>query len=451
MNQASMGEPIILSGRSSKFKGLEMISFQKDDFGSRLESIITQLSVKIRDNTYPSSVNLNKVDEVRELTSVISSRLKMQVTINTDLYLAAIIPFYPNRHHIFLDNFFQGINIRDQNRILDRKDVQHGTVNIEKAILGGIFSEYVNEVFMDFRTLVKDLMMSPPEVTAILLHELGHGFDACEFSDRIERNNQVVAEVFRHISDRNDKSDMAYVYKELRRVSNDITEKEVEDLIKGTRIVAGYTWFKVCIGSIQSQMLEDTYDKTSFEAASDSFAVRFGYGRALSTGLEKLHASQRWMKDPKYGQAFSYLIVIMFTIGMVVAGAALFASSHIIIATYVTVILLSAFRLSGSDVKYMEYDELKVRYGRIRNDIIEMLKRSAMDDARMKETILSIKELDILIDSIPTHSTFLGDIADFVFSSAKGAARAVKEQQLQEKLISNDLFLKSSELKVANK
>lgn len=452
MDHNEQGSGIILRGRHMKFKALELISFQNDDFGARLEIVMTELHKKIRDNVYPAGENIRRTQEVKQLEQMTKERLGLTVSIETNEHLAAIIPFYPNRHHIFLSEFWRGnISLRDQNRILDRKDVQHGTVNTDKARLTGIFSEYVNETFMHFRDLVKYYDLTPPEMTAVYLHELGHGWDGCEYADRLESNNQVIAEVFRHITDRGDKTDMKYVYKELRKVNEEITEKEIDSLVNGNKVIAGYTWFKVCVGGVNSQMSNKTYDKTSFEAASDSFANRFGYGRAIVTALEKLHKDQRFFMSSKTGAVVGYIgsaIANCAILGLILT---LIGAGSVLVAVYLSFFLAISLRMSGSDLKDLTYDELKVRYGRIRNDMIEFLKRSNTPDEKMKEIILSIKEVDSIMETIGTGRTFLGDVADIMFSGASQASRSIKEQQLLENMISNDLFLASSELKLAVK
>ncbi len=92
-------------------------------------------------------------------------------------------------------------------------------MDIEKAKLGGFFSDYEHSVYMNFTELVTTFKMEPGEITAILLHELGHGFYACEYSDRHASSNQILSNLSKELAKDKVKRNPDYIYKELVKLN----------------------------------------------------------------------------------------------------------------------------------------------------------------------------------------------------------------------------------------
>jgi len=428
---------------------LEMIEFQgNDQFGVEMEAIYAKLQKKILDGGYKTYGNVQDSEEVALLSRLITARLGLKVDIIVDSAPAAILPFYSNKNHVFLNEFFRGnFSIRNQEKILRKSVGKAGTVNTQKAKVGGIFSEYENLLFLNFHDLFETFKLSAPEVVAVTLHELGHAFYACEYADRLETNNQILANVARELMDNKEKKDMVYVYRELEKVNPKITEEEVDKLINGNRVIAGYTWFRAVVGSVASQMQNDKYSQSSFEQMADNFSSRWGYGRQLISALEKLHGH---MGSPESSRGMLFFISMMQTLYfLVITTFAVFSLTigAIPMALFLGIVSFAMLRLSGEDAKDYTYDELKIRYKRIRNEYVEMLKTLKLPKEALKDTLEDIERMDRSIQETHRFSSVLTAVANFIFSSARDADRSIREQQMLEELSFNDLFVKSAEFK----
>lgn len=438
----------LLPNLSSRKVATEVIDFQQDDFGAKLEALVTTISTKITDGTYKDDYELKGEKEIFDLQELVEKRLGLKIKIITNGMLAAIMPFYSNKNHIFLNKFWRGdINIKDQDKLLKGFNNKEGSVDLQKAKLGGIFSEYVNDVYINFRVLIKEIKLSPAEITGIILHELGHGFYICEYSDRLESVNQVLANVATEVLGKK-KKDLNYVYRELEKVNPNIKKEEVEVLLGDNRVVAGVKWFETIIGTVKYQLNVDTYDNSSFEQLADNFSSRFGYGRQTIIALDKLH---KVMGSPDKSKTDIRVMQILSLIS-VIGGIALIGS---LLVTAMPVGLLYAFlfgflfRMSGTDMQDHTYDELKQRYIRLRNDSVELLKTDKLNKDIAKNVLEDIYIMDSVIKETYQWSTAFGKLANFVFSGARKSKTSIEEQMLLEELLSNDLFIAAAKLKFA--
>lgn len=420
----------------------ETIASQSDDFGKKLETLMGLIHSEIS-----SKESIEKISErhpvVEAIEKLIFSRIKMKVSIITDEAPAAIMPFYSNRNHIFLPDFFRGnISLRDQVKLLKKSEGKTGTVNLQNATLSGLFSEYEHSLYLNFNTLIKEFNMTPGEMAGVTMHEIGHGFDACYYSDRAERTNQILANVARVLAG-GEKGDIEYIYRELKEVKPSITKEEVDKIVNGGRVVAGLTWFRTFIGIVRSQMLDDTYNKTSFESGADSFASRFGYGKELMLALDKI--SVGYPEKSAGIRSMIYLLnasallglglLIMFSLG---AGA---LAAALVFSCYSLLVLV----LSREDVGDYTYDKLKHRYLRIRADAIDQLKSKSLKKDTVRSLLDGIYEMDAVIKETSVVNVPSSAIANILFSGAREAVNSIDDQQLMEALSSNDLFIHAAE------
>lgn len=437
--------------------GLEVISFQNDNVGAKLEAEITNLTVKVKDKTYKDDEEISDSDELKNIKGILMRRFGLKFDIDVSSMLAAILPFYSNRHHIFLNKEHIGVNEREATRILKSGRELKGTVNIDAARVTGVFSEYPNYLFMNFREQIKSFDLTTAEMTAVMLHEVGHAFEACNYADRFESTNQIMANVFNEVTSRKEKADMTYIYRELKKINPELTEKEVELLTSDNKVIAGYYWFKFVVGGVQSQMPVRKYDETSFEALSDNFVSRLGYGRHLISALEKIHRKQ--MSHPNSAiQKFIYWSQVMNLYSALIGFSIL--TSSLIISVAVSPLLIVNFGLylfglglavwySGDDKKDMTYDDLRDRYKRVRNDVVEALKNNKLPDEQVKIFVGNIKAMDKLIEGTNTTKNAFNQLSWVLFPANRRADASVKEQRMLEDLIANDFFVKAAELQTA--
>lgn len=425
---------------------MEMIDFQLNDrFGQELELIITEICSAVNEGINGSA--LAKLDAMRELEKCIYKRLGMRVTFNVTENIAAIMPLYSNEYHIFIPKQWHGnVDIPDQKKFLNNLENKKGTVDIKNAKLGGFFSEYVHTVYMQFYELVKTFNMKPPEIVAILLHELGHGFYACEYSDRLATTNQVLANLSKEVAKDKTKRNPEYIYKELVKLNPETKKEMVDDFAKGDRVVPSVGVFKYTIETITHQLDNYKYDSTSFENLADNFAARFGYGPQLVTGLKKLHDIY---PENAYRQ-FGFWITVVALIGLVALTIGLFMASSFILSFfygYIGLALAWAMVTSaGEEGRDYTYDDIKFRYKRIRDQLVQQVKLKKYNVKDAVNIAKQIEYMDELIRNTGQYRSFLDFIMNHIRPANIKAKKSIERQQLLEDLANNSLFIQSLKL-----
>lgn len=422
---------------------LESISRQTDGFGDKLTKIVKLITDDVDDGKKIT----RKHPAVEELSKAIYARLGLKVDITTGGAIAAIMPFYSNRNHVFLHEYWRGHNnlIKKQTEILKNIDGKTGTVDLAKAKVSGIFSEYNHPLHLNFNTLRTGYALEADEIAAVLLHELGHAFYCCYYANRTDTTNQVLLQLSKDLTN-SDKRTVEYIYKELHKVAPDITKAEIDNVLHANKVVAGIQWFKTIVKVVRASTVNSKYDETSFEQLADNFPSRFGMGRSLTEGLDKLHV----MAPEKNRAVFfiEHFLSILVTVFLLVTVGNLLALGAVLPGMFYGLMTYLFFRANGEDYKDYTYDKLKIRYQRVRNDAIEQLKQLDMSTEEVKKLIETIKVIDDIMKDVGNYKPLPTAISNLIFPGARQAMSAIEIQQTLEKLSANDLFLKSSEFRI---
>jgi hypothetical protein len=452
-----IGDIIMFLERRNKFNfAMEMIDFQNDKFGERLEGVVTRI-YKVIDNTIGiTSDRVALLSETKELAMLVKSRLGFGVDIITHKALAAVMPFYGQAHSIFIPKKWHGELaddfVQEQLNAVKSNKKDKGTVNTAEARVGGVFADVVIQLFIDFLQLKNVYRCTPAETTGIMLHELGHAFCGMEYSDRMDTNNQVLADLTKAILGKKSNKDVNYIFRELKTVNPKIKREEADKLMSSDKTVASYNWFKYIIDisgdGTGTQIENGKYSSTSFEQMADNFASRFGYGRHVTTGLDKLIKSG-WSPEKQRSAWLFWQIFILIGIVTMVWWLAVAISGgfllEILIGALLTVMFVST---SGEDGRDYTYDKLKLRYIRIRNDLVESLKDPKMDKKEVKTIVDNIYVIDGCIKETFEYNNLLDGFLNVFWSSDRRAGKSIQEEQLLEELASNMLFVRAAELRL---
>lgn len=436
---------------STQHWALEMIYLQNREFGQKIQAILSVLKDKILQGVYHSERIVRDSKELKHLSKLIFDERGMRVEFVTHGPLAAVLPFYINKHHIFIPQWFRGLfEIKDQEVAMANFLNKKGSVDREKAKLSGIFSQYTTKVFMNYTELFKGMEFTTAEVTAILLHELGHAFYIFEYSDRIDSTNQILAKVADHLATEKDNPNQEYVYTELKKLKPDIDQQELEKLCSGNRIIAGWRWYKFVVEMDNQhdrhQLRDYTYDRTTFEMLADNFAARFGYGEELLVALDKLHTSGN---DPqKYlGWLVMWQIIVAGYFAMSVFAMFAALSSNFVLAAFVGFLIYAQIFAEKEDSREYTYDDLRLRYKRVRQQFVEMLKDLQLSKEEVKDVLDNIATADKLISETYEYRNLFAAIGNLFSSDARYAKSSISEQQMLEVMANNDLFIEAAKLR----
>jgi hypothetical protein len=447
----------MLVKRKSKLGiSLEMIDFQTDKFGARIEDIISRLYSSMDKSAATNNETIVAMPEIQELEMSVAARLGFSIKIKTNQALAAVMPFYSQPNHIFIPDQWKGQPADDfiANKLdtVLKSGKRKGIINTKNAVVGGLFSEVCVDVYMNFKMLKGMYGLTPAETTGVFLHELGHAFYAMEYSDRMDASNQILANLAKTCLSKKNNKDTTYIYRELEKINPKIRKEEIDKMMSNDKTIASYSWFKFVVqasaADTSSQMPNGIYNQTSFEQLADNFASRFGYGRQVVLGLDKLHKAN-WSPEKQRSAWIFYqfmaiasvlasVMLLLYSIGI---GAVL----PVVVFGFMTYLIFSS---SGESSRDYTYDKLKIRYLRVRNDIVEMLKDPSLDKTNVKQAVTNLYSIDAIIKDSIEYNTLLDGFLNIIWTSDRNAGKSIREEQLLEELANNMLFVKAAEIRL---
>lgn len=438
--------PNILSSKNKGKLVLEMIDFQLNDkFGQDMELHVTDIIASINNGVPPHQVN--QLNAVKKIEECIYARLGAKVKIKNTNRVAHISLPHIGLHHVLSE---VDINKEEYSKTLKNiytaLDGVKGGVDITNAKLSGFFSKYEHSLYLNFNGMVKVFALSAAEITAIILHELGHVFTHWEYSDRCAKTNQILGNLTKEMAKEKSKRNSVYVFKELLEI-NPATKKElVDSLVAGDRVIQGPALFKFAVETVFHQLEDGKYDETSSEALADNFAARFGYARPLVSASKKMRDMFPDMEEHQLKTiviATSTVLSVLLCILTVFMGAVFLPFLFGFVGMVLSWLLA---RQSGEGQKDYTYDDMKYRYKRLRDQLVQQIKNKAFDVHDSIQLADDVEYLDELVRTTGQYRSSLDFIMNYIRPSNFRAKKSIERQQLLEDLATNDLFIQSLKL-----
>lgn len=262
------------------------------------------------------------------------------------------------------------------------------------------------------------------EITAILLHELGHAFDVfLTLGDYIYLNYMLTDGVDVLLGNKQnryklDVLDHTWVTKNMEPGERD---KFVNNPTPGSaRRAILSTWQKAprhyLFDNALSAIKRD-------EQMADTFASRLGYGRALVVGLDKWHKV--------VGKQIDYRTT---WIGNLVRIA-----SMIVFIPFTILWLLTLAATDDGDID-SRYDPPKQRLTRIKLDLITQL-RTIKDRSLVDSIQEDIRVIDEVLTKYHSGTNAYDAMAEFFSPSIRKERRLLEHEETLESLLNNDLFV----------
>lgn len=430
---------------------LETIDYQyKDSFPNEVEKLVSSIYSDIEKKTYEDTVKLvGKSSAIKSLEKLFMSRLGLNVKFSPYLDIvapAAIIPFFGDyfRNVNEPDGFVFGMNLKkaidefenihkERGKMLKAIHNRKGFVNTKLAKVGGYLSDVRHTLIIDFFSL-RSHRLSAGEVTAIILHELGHAFNGLEDHNKLETTNRAILDVLNDIYDKKVEH-VDYVFK------NKATQKEFENASMSDSKVQMDFCSEVAneyLGVVNTQLMNGKYDETNFENMADSFATRFGRGRDLITGLDKIHRATGQVLPNSKGL---YLAILTIE-------ALLFAGCFLtvpVLGAVVFAIYMVGFFTAGSDT--MTYDFPIERYNRVRNTLINGMKRLDLPKDVLKDLLEQYDVVSDLMEKGMAMKPSTEVLARLLRPSVRNQAYHIDLQQKIENSLNNHLFVNTARLR----
>lgn len=335
-----------------------------------------------------------------------------------------------NSYHVFFDDWRrQFIGYGDAYELFRKaNNALIGTVDLQKSKVGGVFSEINYPINLSYDLMV-DYKMTPGEIAAIYMHEVGHAFTILECIHYTATTNLVLQAGIEAII----KADTSRKHAILTDVQNSlgIVVDNPQDLVLSDK----YENYFITILSkyndkVASALGADAHDESMSEQMADMFAVRHGAGLDLARGLSKLHGADRTFKARLLRTLF-FILSTIATLGANLLGAAL---QNILWA-------LLGNMFGGS------YDRAKDRFIRMRNEVVVVLKDENVDPVQRKLALDAIAEMNGIISNNDNKLEMAEKIGFLIRSSQRDRYRAKALEKDLEALLNNPLYVSAAKLK----
>jgi hypothetical protein len=329
-------------------------------------------------------------------------------------------------------------------KVMKYSDTLRGQIDLSTGKVSGVFSKLIAHVAIGPGLLNKTSFLAQ-ETAALILHEVGHMFTYLEKLAGTVSINMAIATASAALANQKDpkiRLELVYEAQQALRIKlddpqamADVKEPEIFQALLLKSTVDTYT---------HSAGNAATYDLRSCEFLSDQFAARHGAGRYLAIGLDKI--MRKYHKDAYRGNA-TFAMVEATKAAMTVLSL-LLPMTALAGALNLAGVLLMLF---AGDPEARIYDQPGERLGRIKNDLVQVLKDTSLKPSLRKTLVDDIEVIDALREQFKDHRTLFNHLWIALTSKRREQYSQLRLQQQLEGLINNDLFVQASKLQTLAK
>jgi hypothetical protein len=424
----------------------ESIQFQSDEFA---RALISQCGKIL---TFKSGRDAQTSKEVKELDKLIfdSTGILAKLHFDTTKPPCVNIPFLnPNNIlHQDLINDFVSASYDEVIKLLEKPNMD-AFIDLKKSRIGGYYSTIKFDIYAGFKFL-SGLKFTAEELAAVILHELGHAFVLFEMLDRSVRTNQILAATVKASSD-NPTGDLLKQRIVMIGTKSKFTDEQITALQNASSPAARQVLVLSYRNNepIRNDLGSTNYHHTTYEALADNFVARHNLGRHLVSALERISIH---FGLPEYHKSIRIILgVIDISNTMImIAGGIFFLATGGLSNILTGVFLLGMFGItilaSGDNHRDFTYDDLDVRYKRIREQTIVYLKNKQLDAEEIKRCLDDLEFFDSALKKVGSSQGVITKIANMVLPGARKESKAIELQRDLEALAANDLFAKAATL-----
>ena len=336
------------------------------------------------------------------------------------------------------DNLFKAIlesanNIRST--LLSKKPV---TLDENTAKIKGLpVDTFIGALNIGFYYFF-NIGMTDDEITAIIMHEIGHGFTSISTMNESFTSVLGITEVIKET--KNDKKKVVSLVEETYGVKLSESGTAIEYIVANQL-------FKNAGG----------YTLTNNEAAADNFVARFGLSVELSTALAK----GRGMKIPKSVRTISppKIAEMTFVIKLLdgaddkivtkVKPVLALAVSNERTATLEQSVNLYENPDTDEDIEEFEYDAIERRIERLKRDVIRQMRTLDLTKEQKDAMVREVKALDIMVHRFAKEWQ-LGNMSE-VLQALLGNTKSWKHRKFYtmiEDMVENDFHYQKEKYKL---
>ena len=322
------------------------------------------------------------------------------------------------------------------------------SINLEKARIDNLPKDYLVYIGVDFDMLIGKAGLTGTEITAALLHEVGHAFTHIEYSYRTVNNTAVITDSLKGVVD----GDMSY--KKAMKLSYAKLGGDPKDVEDSNAISITLNVVDTYARATSSMDKANTHTTTDSEQLADQFSGKFGVQAELSQALGKLSVMGVELTNQYAIECIGVLYATMLFYALIatasISGAIVVSGAIIATIFGIGALLASMSEIytAGGNRNGIVYDNDYRRQKRIRNEVVRQLRSADLPKGVIKEHIsyLDIIDSEMVKTSKDSTST-LAKIGIVLFKTNRDAADTKEVDELIEDMMENELYVSANKLK----
>lgn len=310
-----------------------------------------------------------------------------------------------------------------------------GTVDKSDGRVYGGFSKLVCPVYLT-TAILEDKEFSPRELSAIILHELGHIFAYFERLIDLVTMNYAIFSAAEKMLKLESMVDRVEVLSEFDKYTG-VKIPEKETIAKSNEKGTVYTHL-ACESVKQRRNVEgnEIYSYRGFEFSADQFATRHGAGAELVTALDKIERKM-WL-NPSYISWPMHIMVELIKVTVYVVGSVLAAKSNPFTLMGTLGLLIAARPMNKL------YDDPAERFKRIEGEMVAELKNRRLADERRQQVLTDLDTIREISKQVTTKRSFWEATWAYVIPSGNESRKRMEFQQQLERMSNNELYVASA-------
>lgn len=350
------------------------------------------------------------------------------------------------------DNLAMAYNYRKSILALrDKMKTSSIIIDRKKAKIIGLPNDFIAYLQHDLVSFIRKLKLDAGELTAVMLHEIGHAFTHIEYSYRSVTNTSVLIDTFLENVTKKNKTPKESLILAYEKVSGD-TSSDYKTKDSTTAIVYMLDSF---LKENRFTITGTANPSVDSEQLADQFAGRFGLSAqqaslekkvydVIKEGKEKLG----WSKPvfASYVVASGVIMILMVAIGLAAVSVIL---GIILFLNVVLRAVIKDTNIYDTDPGYTaKYDDVKRRVERQRNEAIRRLRTlDSTNKLELETEIAAVTKIDEVLKALPDAKVPLFDKVLRTFSSTTKHRLEIRTiERMIEDLSENNLYLASAKL-----
>jgi hypothetical protein len=324
-----------------------------------------------------------------------------------------------------------------------RDNVIKGEVDLVNAKVSGDFTKFKSTLYLSRDVISKGSRFTVKEITAIILHEIGHKFSYMEALGRSVRTNHVLMTAAKELIGTSDAQKKYEILDEVEAFTKSkITDRNT--ILQANEPMAITTvLLSESMIAMRSELGCNIYDYRGFEQLADQFATRMGYGADIVSALDKLF---RLYGDKAYYGRIGFSLMEVFKLTLFVVGTA----ATIMLATLAPVMAMlyasmGVLMLSMNPL-LDEYDNPKRRFEVIRNEIQKALKNTKLPKADKQRYLENLECIENVLINMNDHKPLYEWVWRNIYPWGRKQAKAIDVQKALEDLANTRLYAVSAKL-----